>query len=136
MFAPNTKILIVDDSVLMRSFLTTALKKLGFNKIVDAENGLLGFRKVEIAAKTPEPVELIFSDHNMPECTGLEFLLKLKAVPAFAKIPFVVVTSENSKDVILELLHAGAHSYITKPFTPEDLQKRMQTAYLRTKKSS
>ena len=133
MFPLNTKILIVDDSVVMRTLITAALKKIGFNNFFEATGGVQAFKKIEAARATGDPYRLILSDQNMPEGTGLELLVKLRSKPEYQDLPFIVVTSENEKGVIMELINEGANSYITKPFSAEDMMARIKSTYSRSK---
>jgi len=134
MFAPNTKILVTDDSAAMRLMIISALKGLGFTDFEQAGNGYAGLQALKTAAASGKPVELIFSDQNMPDCTGLEFLGKVRAQPKFADIPFIVITSETAREVMMELLEAGASSVLPKPFSPESIKSKLQAVYARSRK--
>ena len=71
---------------------------------------------------------LILSDQNMPECTGIEFLKKVRADAKFAKLPFVMVTSEGDRTFLLEALKAGASDIAIKPVTADLLKEKITRA--------
>jgi two-component system chemotaxis response regulator CheY len=108
------KILIADDSKAMRMIVIRTMRQAGLegHKIIEAENGREG---LEIAqAQSPD---LILSDWNMPEMTGIEFLRALRG--AGSTIPFCFVTSEGSEEMRTMAAESGALGLIAKPFTPE-----------------
>jgi len=116
------KILVVDDSPTMLRILANTLEKAGYPNIVQAENGTEG---LAILAKDLE-VNLILSDWNMPEMTGLEFLSKVKSSEKTKAIPFIMVTSRNVKEDILQAIKLGARDYIVKPFTVDAIKTKIQ----------
>lgn len=108
------KILIADDSRAMRMIVTRTLRQAGMagHELVEAENGR---QALEIAAE--QRPDLILSDWNMPEMTGIDLLRALRAHGIGT--PFCFVTSEGS-DEMRELAAAeGALGLIAKPFTAE-----------------
>jgi two-component system, chemotaxis family, chemotaxis protein CheY len=117
------KILIVDDSRAMRLIVTRTLRQAGItgHDITEAENGKAG---LDLAAKG-KGFDLILSDWNMPEMTGIEFLRALRG--RGIKTPFCFVTSEGS-DEMRELAEvSGAIGLIAKPFTAEAFADALST---------
>jgi two-component system chemotaxis response regulator CheY len=108
------KILIADDSRAMRMIVVRTLRQAGFtgHVVVEAENGK---DALEIAAR--QKVDLILSDWNMPEMTGIEFMRALRA--GGTRTPFCFVTSEGSEEMREQAHAAGAVGLIAKPFTAE-----------------
>jgi two-component system chemotaxis response regulator CheY len=108
------KILIADDSRAMRMIVVRTMRQAGFagHDVIEAENGR---EALEIAGR--ESVDLILSDWNMPEMTGIEFLRALRATGS--SIPFCFVTSEGSEEMREQAMAAGAVGLIAKPFTAE-----------------
>jgi two-component system chemotaxis response regulator CheY len=108
------KILIADDSKAMRMIVIRTLRQAGFDShtILEAENGRQG---LEMA--NSEAPDLILSDWNMPEMTGIEFLRALRA--GGATTPFCFVTSEGSEEMRTMADQAGALALIAKPFTAD-----------------
>jgi DNA-binding response OmpR family regulator len=70
--------------------------------------------------------DLIISDLNMPNMSGVDFLDYIKKNDLFRSIPFVVLSSEDSTSQKIELLEKGADDYISKPFNPMELKVRLK----------
>lgn len=115
------KILLVDDSTTMRRIQKNTLAKLGFENVVEAEDGADALKKLAADG----PFELILMDWNMPNMTGIEALKKIKADPATKATPVIMVTSESEKTRIVEAIQAGAANYVVKPFQPETLMEKI-----------
>ena len=115
------KVLVVDDSAVMRQIIKKNLKELGFGELSEAENGAAGLKKAG-----EEPVDLIVSDWNMPNMTGLEFLKAVRADTSLKGIAFIMVTSESDKEKIMEAVKAGVNQYIVKPFNAIQLEEKIK----------
>ena len=115
------KVLVVDDSAVMRQIIKKNLKELGFSELSEAENGAAGLKKAG-----EEPVDLIVSDWNMPNMTGLEFLKAVRADGNLKGIAFIMVTSEADKEKIMEAVQAGVNQYIVKPFNAMQLEEKIK----------
>jgi len=112
-------ILIVDDSMPMRTVLKRSLSAAGYGgaRILEAANGREALEIMET-----DWVDLIMTDYNMPEMNGLSFLKEVKTRALFKDIPVVVISTEGNESKIKEFMDTGASGYITKPFTPEALR--------------
>ena len=108
------KSLVVDDSRVMRQIVVRTLRQAGFagHEVIEAVDGADGLAKV--AEVQPD---LVLSDWNMPNMTGIEFLRALRG--AGNGVEFGFVTSEGSDDMQEVAQNAGARFVIVKPFTPE-----------------
>lgn len=129
MFNPNTRILILDDMSTMRKIVTKTLKELGFSDIQEAADGNLGW---EILNSSNPPVELIISDWNMPNCTGLELLKKVRMDDRYVKTPFVLLTAEAEAHQVAEAVKQGVSNYIIKPFNAESLKEKLEQTHRKT----
>lgn len=111
------KILVVDDSRVMRQIVTRALRQAGYtgHTLVEADNGQTG-----LAAYSEHAPDLVLSDWNMPEMSGYDFLRALRG--RGSTTPFVFVTSEGTADMVGRARGAGALGVITKPFTAESFR--------------
>jgi len=111
------RILIVDDSRAMRMIVTRTLRQAGFNghDIVEATNGQEALNAIE----TDNP-DLVLSDWNMPEMTGIELLTRLRT--SGCEVPFGFVTSETSPAMRERAATAGAMFLIAKPFSADDFE--------------
>ena len=126
MFAPETRVLLVDDMTEQHSIASDALKSLGFSGI--PKTALNGKQALEILAQSlssEQPIELLITDWEMPEMTGLELVKAVRAQPAFSTLAIIMVTGLSKHGQILEALQAGANNYIVKPLTPEELQGKL-----------
>ena len=124
MIDKSKTVLVVDDMPSLRKIIIRALKGDGFSHFVEANDGNEAYAALPTA--TPE-VGFIISDWNMPNCTGLDFLKLVRNDPRFAKISFLMVTSEAEKAQILEAIKAGVSGYILKPFNAENLCQRIKS---------
>jgi two-component system chemotaxis response regulator CheY len=115
------RILIVDDSATMRRIARSLLKSLGFEDVAEAEDGRQALDAIEAGA-----FDLVLSDCNMPNMSGLELLNTLRGEPGPNDIPFVVMTSPEQKESLLEMVKAGANDYIEKPFKADALQEKLE----------
>jgi len=121
-FKPDLKILVVDDFPTMRRIVKTLLKQCGFNNLNEAEDG----EKAWSMIKGHGDFQLIVSDWNMPNMTGLELLKTVRADAKFKQLPFLMVTAEAEKENIIEAVKAGVSNYIVKPFTGVTLKEKLQ----------
>jgi two-component system chemotaxis response regulator CheY len=114
------KIMIVDDSAAMRMIVRKTLRLAGFDghELVDAEDGAKA-----LAAITAAPPNLVLSDWNMPNMTGIDLLDNLRK--AGNKVKFGFVTTEATPDMRQRALNSGAAFLISKPFTPEAFQEAL-----------
>jgi two-component system chemotaxis response regulator CheY len=116
------RILIVDDSAVMRKFIERALRQAGLDLgvVLEASNGAEAL--IEVLKGS---LDIILSDINMPAMDGLEFLKTLPTIPAAKGVPAIMITTEGSAARVGEALSAGAKGYLRKPFTPERVKERV-----------
>lgn len=100
------------------------LKKLGHQEEDVLEAGT-GKEALDLIHKVEGKIDLILSDWNMPEMDGLSLVKELQKKPDLRRIPVVMVSSESDRDRIVEAIRCGARNYITKPFTPEALARKI-----------
>lgn len=120
----NMKILIVDDFSTMRRIVKHILAQLGFKNIEEAEDG-----KVALGKLRESHFEFVISDWNMPNMKGIDLLREVRADGALRELPFLMVTAESQKDNVQEAVQAGVSSYITKPFTTETLEAKLEQIF-------
>jgi two-component system chemotaxis response regulator CheY len=113
-------ILLVDDSRTMRMIIQRAIRQAGYRGLAigEAENGAQAL--VKLRAEQPK---LILSDWNMPEMSGIDFLLQVRGEQN--STPFGFITSETSLGIKDLAMSSGANFLISKPFTPEDVQNAL-----------
>jgi len=116
------RVLIVDDSSVMRKIVERSLRQAGLNPITVFEAGS-GVEGLEVLSD--QPVHLILSDINMPSMDGLEFLRQIRARNLAQGVPVVMITTESSEEHVKQAILAGAQGYIRKPFTAEQVKERV-----------
>ena len=116
------RVLIVDDSSVMRRIIERSLRQAGLDltEVLEASNGAEALTEAEKGS-----LDIILSDINMPVMDGLEFLKNLAKVDAAKGVPVVMITTEGSEARVVEALSAGAKGYLRKPFTPEQVIERV-----------
>jgi two-component system, chemotaxis family, chemotaxis protein CheY len=116
------KVLIVDDSSVMRKIVERALRQAGLDleEVREAGNGAEALVEVQKGS-----LDLILSDINMPVMDGLEFLKNLAGIECAKGVPVIMITTEGSEARVVEALSAGAKGYLRKPFTAEQVKERV-----------
>jgi two-component system chemotaxis response regulator CheY len=112
------KILIVDDSNMLRDMVKYALNEGGYNDIVEGVDGVDGLAKAKM-----QVFDLIITDINMPNMNGFELIGELRKLPTYIKTPILTLTTEKNDDMKARGKAAGATGWIVKPFVPEQLLK-------------
>lgn len=110
-------ILIVDDSLTIRSSLEYCLKKAGFN-VVAAVDGIDGIEKLK--SMKDSGVSAIITDVNMPRMDGITFTENVKK-SSFRSTPVLILTTETQESRKQQGRAAGAAGWLVKPFQPEQL---------------
>ena len=116
----NIKILVVDDFPTMRRIVRNLLKELQFANVDEAEDGAAGLEKLRGGS-----YGFVVSDWNMPNMDGLTMLQHIRAEPALARLPVLMVTAEAKKENIVAAAQAGANGYVVKPFTAATLEEKI-----------
>jgi two-component system chemotaxis response regulator CheY len=120
------KVMVVDDSQVMRQIIKNNLKQLGFEleNLLDAEDGEDAWQKIN-----QSEMDLVISDWNMPRMTGIDFLKAIRADEALKELPFLMVPSEADKGKIREAVKAGVNQYIVKPFNANQLEEKIRDIF-------
>lgn len=124
----NIRILIVDDYSTMRRIVKNLLHDLGYVNMAEADDGKTAWSQLQT-----NHFDLVVTDWNMPGMTGIELLKAIKADPALASLPVLMVTAESNKEQIVEAAQAGVSGYIIKPFTAETLREKLDRIEQRLK---
>ncbi|MFQ5555319.1 MAG: response regulator [Acidimicrobiia bacterium] len=119
------RILVVDDDPDIIQFVKMNLELEGF-EVETAENG-----RVALESAKSRPPDLILLDVMMPEMDGLTVLRRLRASPATANVPVIILTAKALAEDRVKGLDLGADDYITKPFDLEELLARVRTVLRR-----
>jgi len=116
-------VMLVDDSATMRKIImkTIRMADVGVEEFKEASNG------EEALAKLAEgPVDVVLCDINMPVMNGAEFVKKARANSDYDNVKILIVSTESSDDFIKSMMADGANDYVTKPFTPEKIQTKLE----------
>ena len=114
------KVMIVDDSAIMRRVIEQILEMLG-HEAVQAAHGREALERLEEHGD----VGLILLDWNMPEMNGLDFLTSAQQDERYQDIPVIMLTTESERRKMIQAIEAGAKHYLTKPFQPETLATKI-----------
>ena len=112
------KVLVADDSGIMRKIIVRSLNAVGVSDIVEAADG-----QEAIDAYKAEPVDLILTDWNMPNKSGLDVVTEIRALGS--TVPIIMVTTEAQKSQVIAAIQAGVSDYLTKPFEADDLRAKL-----------
>lgn len=110
---PEYSALVVEDSPTMRQLIAFALKRLRGIRIVEANDGVDGLKKL-----ATERFDIIFTDINMPVMDGLKLISLVREDGNYREIPIVVITTEGAVEDRERAIALGANDYITKPIQP------------------
>lgn len=124
MLNPDMTILAVDDFSTMRRIMRNMLRQLGYNNILEADDGVTALSTLK-----QEKIDFVISDWNMPQMTGLELLKAIRADDQLKNIPVLMVTAEALKENIVEAVKAGVNNYVVKPFTAETLKEKIEAIF-------
>ena len=118
------KMLIIDDSKAMRTFLAFIAQELSF-ATTEAGDGREALNTL-IRNDPREPFDVALVDWEMPRMNGLEFVQAVRRNQDFAGLKVLMVTTLNSMDRVAEALDAGANDFLMKPVTKEMLTDKLQ----------
>lgn len=115
----KAKIMLVEDDVFMQTllneFLSAKFTVTTYVNGIDAITALQG-------GNLPD---LIISDLNIPELSGTELIAQVKASDFFKAIPIMILSGEESSELRIKCLNAGADDFVVKPFNPRELDARI-----------
>jgi DNA-binding response OmpR family regulator len=115
------KILVVDDATFIRDMVKKQLRDhIPGVEIFDAADGV---RALAVLKNTP--IDVVLSDWEMPIMSGEELLKQIRSRPSGARTPFIMITSRGDRDHVVKAVQAGVSDYITKPFTADELLRKV-----------
>ena len=119
-------ILIVDDAATDRFALALMLNAAGYSDVLMASSAAEAI--VCLAQRTPDDVELILTDLQMPGVDGIAACAQIKAMPQWYDVPIIMVTGSDDLDNLRDAFAAGAIDYIIKPANEVELLARVRSA--------
>ena len=117
------RVLIVDDSPAMRTFVRRVIELSGF-ELSDCFEASDGWQALDVLRA--EWVDAILTDINMPGMDGQEFLRRLAEDELLRSIPAIVISTDVTAHRIASMVSLGARGYVTKPFLPETLRTELE----------
>jgi len=119
----KARVLVVDDSRMMRAGLTRSLKQLGFTNIFEAVDGQDAINKL-----LDMPFDLMLLDMEMPEMNGMQVLAAMNLNPKLGDVPVIVISGNDEIEKAVQCIEAGAEDYLTKPPHQTLLRARVTTS--------
>ena len=114
------RILVVEDSASMRSFVRNALESDSRSAGVDVVEASSGFEALRLLPRGP--YDLVITDINMPDINGLELISFIRKSESHKATPVLIISTQSSERDRARGLSLGANGYLTKPFSQEALQ--------------
>jgi two-component system chemotaxis response regulator CheY len=114
------RFLVVDDSATMRRIMIKVLNGAGHTDCREAANGKEGLDSLAKGG-----VDVVITDWNMPEMSGLDFVKAIRSNAATSKVPVLMVTTNASQGDIVEAMKAGINGYVSKPFTADTMKEKI-----------
>ena len=114
------KFLVVDDSPTMRRIVCNALRDIGYNEVVEAEDGQDALEKLDA-----QPFEFVITDWNMPNMNGLDLTKTIRSHAQFGELPILMITTRGMQEDVIAAMQARVNNYIVKPFTSKILQEKI-----------
>lgn len=114
----SKKVLVADDSGVMRKIVIRALNAVGLTDTVEAADG-----SEALALFSQQPFDLVLTDWNMPNKTGIELIRDIRATGS--QVPILMITTEAEKTRVLDAVQAGVSDYLVKPFETDTLRQKL-----------
>ncbi|MBH47168.1 MAG: hypothetical protein CME71_03255 [Halobacteriovorax sp.] len=122
--------LILEDTEIFQKKLVQTLNNLGFTGNITMTDTVAS----ALEALNENQPDFILSDWNLPDGKGIDFLKKVRANEQYSKTPFVMVTTMDSIDDILDAVTVGADDYVVKPWEEKEMAEKISSAYAKRKK--
>ncbi|EKD27820.1 MAG: hypothetical protein ACD_79C00554G0002 [uncultured bacterium] len=114
------KVLVADDSKVMRRIIKGYLKDLNLTDVIEAGDGKEAFENIK-------GIDLLITDWNMPVMNGLTLVKEVRAKPENSVLKILMITTESGKEDIIQAMQSGVNNYIIKPFTFELFKEKVNS---------
>lgn len=125
----NLKILICDDDAMILKIITHIFAELGATNVHSTRSPRTALQLLRESEK--KPFNLFICDWMMPEMSGLEVLKRVRK--AGLAVPFVMLTGKSTSDAVSQAVSEGVDAYITKPFTGDEIQRKVKMVIRRAR---
>tara|TARA_B100000674_G_C37947058_1_gene965401 strand:- start:456 stop:2465 length:2010 start_codon:yes stop_codon:yes gene_type:complete len=115
------RVLLAEDAQGMRKLISTMLQGMGAQEIIVAGDGAEAWNELG-----KNDVDIVLTDWNMPLVNGLELVKRVRGSAEFSDLPIIMFTARAAKEDVLTALQSGVDTYITKPFTPQELSAKIR----------
>lgn len=123
LFAKLNVLLVEDDAFALR-LAQTVLRNLGVANVAIARDGAEAIKVLDSRANR---ADLIISDWNMPNVTGLDLLRHVRKT--WHNMPFIMLTGRATEEFVLAAKEHGVNGYVVKPFSPDQLSRKIQSVF-------
>ena len=112
------KVLVVDDSGVMRKIIIRSLNAVGVTEVVEAGDGVEALERFQ-----QHKFNIVLTDWNMPVKSGLELTKDIRALGS--TVPIMMITTEAERSRVVEAIQAGVNDYLAKPFEADTLRAKL-----------
>ena len=123
LFAKLTVLLVEDDGFALK-LAQSVLRNLGVGHVILARDGA---EAIKILDSKATRADLIISDWNMPNVSGLDLLRHVRKT--WHNMPFIMLTGRATEDFVLSAKENGVNGYVVKPFSPDQLSRKIQSVF-------
>lgn len=116
------RFLVVDSSATMRRLVVNSLKRIGYDDVVKAEDGMEALRLFD------ESVGCVITEWDLPKINGIDLVRALRTRPDGASVAILMITTRTIRADILAAIDAGVNNYVVRPFTPRVLKEKLDVA--------
>ena len=120
----NLKILVVDDFSATRTILINQLSNLGYSNTFVSEDGFSALARLKSAL-----FDLVVTDLNMSDMSGLDLLKKIRTDSELKHIPVLMITSVDLQGNIVTAIKAGLNDYIFRPFEEHTFKQKLEKIF-------
>ncbi len=125
----NITIMVVENFIPMKGIIKNILRQLGYRNIIETGDG-----KIALDILKKEKIDLVISEWDTPQMSGLELLKAMKKDNELESIPFLIINGMANKENIINAAQAGVSGYIIKPFTAEIVKEKIDKIFSGSKK--
>ena len=124
--AQHAKVLVVEDALVNRMLIERLLREQG-HEVSSVEDGQAALETLEASVGTPG-FDVVLLDLEMPRLDGYSTLQRMKATPALAHLPVIIISAVDELDSVVRCIELGALDYLPKPVEPSVLRARIASA--------